>query len=225
MDLQANLTTMGLSLNQSRVYLTCLQLGHNTVQQIARWANLKRPTVYLVLDDLEKMGLVNKSTQNNRTVFTAEPPQQLIRNIQAKQQLAQAILPSLEAIYNVDPEKPTIKIAERVDGVRTVYNAIFSYLSHHPGEELLIFGSLKDAVANFEIEVIDYFYNMMARSRNAIREIGNDDPETRRYYRASRRLNPNHDIRLIHNDGAFLQTDNMMYGDTLIIFSVLTSAN
>lgn len=219
MDLLHNLTQLGLTKSQAQVYLACLQLGSDTVQHIAQYANLKRPTVYLVLEDLERQGLVQRSQSRNRTVYRAEPPQQLLTHIYAHQQLAQLMLPALQAIHNVDPQKPTIKIADQVESVRNVYNRIFTYLHNHPQEELLIFGSVKDAAANFEIEVIDYFYNMMKVSKNRIREIGNDDVETRRYYRASHRLNPNHDIRLIRDGGTF-RSDNMLYGNTLVIFSV-----
>lgn len=60
----------------------------------------------------------------------------------------------------------------------------------------------------------------MSQSHNVIREIGNDDTETRQYFRHSNKLNPKHEIRLIRDEGIFEQTDNMLYGNTLVIFSV-----
>lgn len=219
MDLLHNLRQLGLTEPEAKVYLACLQLGSDTVLHIAKYANLKRPTVYLLLDNLERRGLIQRSQSRQRTVYRAEPPQSLLAHVQAQQDVAKLILPSLQAIHNVDPEKPNIKIADQVDSVRTVYNRIFDYMKSHAGEELLIFGSVKDATASFEIEVIDYFYNVMGQSQNRIREIGNDDQETRRYYRSAKRLNPNHDIRLIRH-GEVFQSDNMLYGNTLVLFSV-----
>ena len=152
--------------------------------------------------------------------YKAENPERLVTDLKNKESLGKSLLPSLQAIYNVNPEKPNIKIADGIQGVRNVYNGIFNYLAAHPSAELLIFGSLKDAAENFEAEVLDTFYRVVGNSHNPIREIGNDDHETRKYYRASAKLNPRHQIRLIRNDGQFIQTDNMLYGNTLVIFSV-----
>lgn len=220
MDLQKTLQQLNLSQKEAKVYLACLQLGCDSVLNIAKFAGLKRPTVYLILDDLEARGLVSKTKEIKKNLYKAEDPKRLVTDFRGKQELADSILPSLKAIYNLDPEKPNIKIGDGVLSVRNAYNGIFTYLSNHTNEELLIFGSLKDASEYFEQEVVSQFYETMAKSQGRIREIGNDDHETRKYYRASRRLNANHDIRLIRNEGAFWKADNMLYGNTLVIFSV-----
>lgn len=220
MDLDKSLIKLGLNHKQAAVYLACLQLGADTVFNIAKYSALKRPTVYLVLDDLENIGLVSKTKKENKILYKAEEPKRLVTDLRMKQELADSILPSLQAIYNLDSEKPSIKIGEGVQGVKSAYNGIFTYLAHNPKEELLVFGSLKDAKIHFESQVLDNFWRSMAKSQNHVREIGNDDHDTRKYYRASARVNPNHEIRLIRNDGRFYQTDNMIYGNTLIIFSV-----
>ena len=60
MDLSKKLIKLGFTQKQALVYLACLQLGVATVLQIAQFAGLKRPIVYLILDDLEEKGLVSK---------------------------------------------------------------------------------------------------------------------------------------------------------------------
>jgi len=220
MDLQQTLLEIGFSQKQTAVYLACLQLGIDSVLHIAKFAGVKRPTAYLMLDELETMGLVSRVQKERKILFKAEDPENLLSRLKLRQEAASAILPSLKAIYNVDPEKPIIKIHEGMDGVRNVYVEIFTYLSQHPEEELLIFGSLKDALEHFETQVVDFFYASIGRAKTRVREIGNDDHETRKYYRTAVRLNLNHDIRLIRNDGRFFQTDNMLYGNRLAIFSV-----
>lgn len=221
MDLKTTLAELGLSNNQAQVYLSTLQLGYGTVLNISKYANLKRPTVYLILEDLEKLGLVSKIKQGKKNMYKAEPPDRIKNNLTIQQQLVDSILPSLKALYNVNPDKPTIKIAEGIDAVRQVYNDIFTYLNMHPKDELIIFGSLADALGNFETTVVDYFYTLMKKSRNTVREIGNDDNATRTYYRNAKKYNPNHEIRIIKDkEGRFLETDDMLYGNTLVIFSV-----
>ncbi len=220
MDLRKGLQQTGLTDKQTDVYLACLQLGVATVFEIAKYAAQKRPTTYLILDQLEEMGLVSRVRKETKVFYKAEEPELLLTQIQSKEKLVQDLLPSLKAIYNVDPEKPVIKIHEGISGVRNVYTEIFTYLANHPEEELLIFGSLKDALEHFETEVVDYFYTSIGRAKTRVREIGNDDHETRKYYRASARLNENHQIRLIRHEGEFVQTDNLLYGNRLATFSV-----
>jgi sugar-specific transcriptional regulator TrmB len=51
---------LGLSLNQSRVYLAILQLERTSVGQISKFSKVRREEVYRVLPALEKMGLVER---------------------------------------------------------------------------------------------------------------------------------------------------------------------
>ncbi len=220
MDIRDGLVSIGLTDKQTDVYLACLQLGIATVFEIAKYADQKRPTVYLVLEQLEKMGLVSLVQKEKKTFYKAEDPACLLSGLQIKERVIEDLLPSLKAIYNLDPEKPIIKIHEGISGVKNVYTEIFTYLSNNAEEELLIYGSLKDALENFESEVIDYFYTSIGKAKIRVREIGNDDHETRKYYRASKQLNENHEIRLIRNDGMFVKTDNLLYGNRVAIFSV-----
>ena len=60
MDLIKNLKEIGLSENQAKVYLACLQLGQDSVLNIAKSAELKRPSVYLLLEELENKGLISQ---------------------------------------------------------------------------------------------------------------------------------------------------------------------
>lgn len=220
MDISQDLQHLGLTEQQSRVYMATLQLGIDTVLSITKQSGLKRPTVYLVLDELEQQGLVTRLKREKVMTFQAVEPQVLVKKAEDQMRQAKQLLPTLNAIHNSNPDKPNIKIAEGISGVRQIYKDIFRYLSVHPEEELLIYGSLKDASTYFETQVVDFFQESMGRSKNIVREIGNDDAETRRYYRKASILNPRHEIRLIRNEGVFSKTDNMLYGNTLVMFSV-----
>jgi len=220
MDVRKGLQHIGLSGKQADVYMAALQLGLATVFEIAKHANQKRPTTYLILEQLEEIGLVSRAPKEHRALYKAEEPELLLSQLKAKERAIEELLPSLKAIYNLDPEKPIIKIHEGVFGVRNVYTEIFTYLANNPTEELLIFGSLKDALEHFESEVVDYFYRSIGNAKIHVREIGNDDHETRKYYRASTQMNKNHQIRLVRNEGQFVQTDNLLYRNRLATFSV-----
>jgi sugar-specific transcriptional regulator TrmB len=54
------LLSLGLSLNQARVYLAILQLQKTTAGQIAKFSKVRREDVYRILPSLEKMGLIER---------------------------------------------------------------------------------------------------------------------------------------------------------------------
>ena len=54
------LLSLGLSLNQARVYLAILKLEKTTVGQVAKFSKVRREDVYRLLPSLEKMGLIER---------------------------------------------------------------------------------------------------------------------------------------------------------------------
>lgn len=59
MEIADVLQKIGLQQKESAVYLALLELGTADVSGIAKKAGIKRPTCYLVLDDLKNRGLVS----------------------------------------------------------------------------------------------------------------------------------------------------------------------
>ena len=54
------LTEIGFTKTQAKMYLTLLKLGRTDGKTLAKRANASRPVVYRTLDELQKMGLVEK---------------------------------------------------------------------------------------------------------------------------------------------------------------------
>ncbi len=57
-NLTFTLEKAGLNKRETVLYLALLQMGPSSVLSIAKKADMKRPTAYLVLDDLMQKGLV-----------------------------------------------------------------------------------------------------------------------------------------------------------------------
>ena len=54
MELYQQLKQLGLEEKQAKIYLASLELGPDTAQNIAYKASLKRPTTYVILEELIK---------------------------------------------------------------------------------------------------------------------------------------------------------------------------
>jgi HTH-type transcriptional regulator, sugar sensing transcriptional regulator len=67
------LTKIGLTKTQAKIYLTLLKNGNARARALAELANSPRPLVYRTLDELQKMGLVEKEISTPYK-YSAVPP-------------------------------------------------------------------------------------------------------------------------------------------------------
>ena len=81
MDAAKNLEKIGLTEKQAKVYFACLQLGVASTLKLSQLAELKRPTVYVILEDLEKLSLVSRVQKNSKTFFIASDPKVLLTRL------------------------------------------------------------------------------------------------------------------------------------------------
>lgn len=122
MDIKHILQKLGFSKNESDVYLAAMELGVSSVQEISKKANIKRTTVYSVIDYLIEKGLVSKTSIKNKTCFLVEPPHKLMNLVSNVYEELRKQMPELEAIYNAKPRKPKIMFYEGKEAVQNVYD-------------------------------------------------------------------------------------------------------
>ena len=133
MSLQKRLQGLGLAEKEAQVYLSALELGSSTVQQISRKCGVNRPTVYVQIEFLKKKGLISSVIKGKKRYFNAESPEQLIRilekrkkTIEAQKEEFEKYLPELKALYNLSDEKPSVKFFEGEEGVKSIRQDILS---------------------------------------------------------------------------------------------------
>src|SRR3989338_3658806 len=102
------LISIGLSDNEAKVYMAILDLGQATVLEISAKAGVNRPTTYVQIESLKKMGLVSSQTKGKKQIFIAESPDQLEfvieqekKTVEQKKEELAKILPELINIFNL----------------------------------------------------------------------------------------------------------------------------
>ena len=122
--LTQELISLGLSDKEAKTYLSALELGYDTVQNIAKKANINRPTAYVVLDSLRKKGIVTTFEKDKKTYYSAESPDRLVsllqkqrEEIETKEKEFSKLLPEFKAIFNLSKEKPTVRFFEGKPGL------------------------------------------------------------------------------------------------------------
>src|SRR3954470_21610564 len=108
MEILDTLKQAGLNEKQAAVYIALLELGTATVHPIASKAQVKRPTTYLILEELQAKGLVSVVPRVKKVLYTAENPEKIISDLGRKQELMKRFMPQLLALYNAKVDKPQV---------------------------------------------------------------------------------------------------------------------
>lgn len=85
MSLALELQSLGLTSREVDVYLAMANLGKCTAQLVSKRIKMPRTTVYLVLEGLERRGLIMRESKSNTTFFTPRPPQSLLEMLKVEQ--------------------------------------------------------------------------------------------------------------------------------------------
>jgi predicted transcriptional regulator len=125
--MEEELQKLGLNEHEARVYLAALSLGPSSATQISEQTNIKRPTVYLALDNLAKQGLVLESFAGKKRLFEAEKPQKLEkltkrmrRQVVDAEILLESILPGLVKLPKQYLEEPKVSFYSGIEGLKNV---------------------------------------------------------------------------------------------------------
>jgi len=211
------LIAVGLSKNETKIYLALLELGKGTVSEITRKANLNRTTGYDVLDGLVNRGLASVSGKEPKQEYIAESPDKiealLKREISATEEHLKEIkniLPELKSLHNV-AGRPKVRFYEGKQGLIDVYE---DTLTSH--ETILAYATVDDmhrALPNYFPE----YYKRRAEKGVAIRaiipatEIGKE--------RASKDKEEMRETALIPPDKYYFSPEINIYDDKVMIAS------
>lgn len=154
MDFIQELKKLGLKDKEAAVYLASLQLGPSPVQNIARKAKVVRATTYVILEDLMQLGLVTTYKEGKKTLFSPEPPRQLMRllerqqeEIQNQQRELEDVLPELQVLMKAAGDKPSVRYFEGAEGLRVMRQEIIMYTGK--GETIYNFTPIDHLNATF----------------------------------------------------------------------------
>jgi sugar-specific transcriptional regulator TrmB len=123
-SVQHKLEEIGLSAKAARLYISLLQLGSGTVQDIASRAGIVRTTCYPLLEELERRGLVSTTRSGKKTIYVSENPETLVQSIEKSVSLARNIIPILAHVLAGNSKRPKIEIFEGTGGVWRAYEDV-----------------------------------------------------------------------------------------------------
>lgn len=123
-NLLRTIQALGLNDKSARIYLALLEMHIATVSDIARQSGLKRPTVYLILEELRCDGYVAELLDKKIKQYQAVDPAILL--IKKKTEIKQfaEMLPLLQTIHNHGSERPRVQYIEAREAILDVYESL-----------------------------------------------------------------------------------------------------
>jgi sugar-specific transcriptional regulator TrmB len=137
------LKEIGLTEHESSVYFTMVSLGPSPVLKIARASEVKRTTIYSVIDSLKEKGLVRVELKGFKSLFVAESPEKLESILEQRKNKLKTHLKDFMEIYNKGGGETLIKIYEGLEATKSIYDGLLRDIK--PGEDYLIISDMKKA--------------------------------------------------------------------------------
>ncbi len=114
------LIKLGFTKKESKLYLSCLELGTGTVIELSRKASITRGSAYDVLEEMLDKGYMSKLHKDKHMVFTAVDPEILKRRFEDRLRNFELALPELKGIFNKQ-SRPRVRYFEGIEGIKRVY--------------------------------------------------------------------------------------------------------
>lgn len=200
------LTNAGISEEEAKAYLAILELGEATISRIARKAEIKRTTAYLVVERLIKKGLVSTSKVKKHTIYIAEDPRKIEEFLDERKKSIQKIMPELLSFTNLIDKKPQIRYYEGKDGIKEIYKDML----HYENQEMLAWFS-ENYVKYFGEEWFDeYFFPKRIEKKIWVRTILPDNETIRKLISGDEKILRK--TKLVSNEKLTIKIDLTMYG-------------
>jgi predicted transcriptional regulator len=114
------LLQFGFDQKESQIYLAILELGETGVLNISQKSKVKRTTVYHILENLKKRGLVGTTTVKKKKLYFAQSPKRLENELDEKRGALEKLMPELLSLSNLIEKKPKIQYFDGIGGIKTI---------------------------------------------------------------------------------------------------------
>ena len=150
------LEKIGLTKNQSTIYLSLVKIGMSTAHHIMKDTGLHSSRIYEGLEKLQQLGLVSFVVKDYKRYFQAAGPEKLLQYLDEKKQIVMRLLPELKKLESTKKEDFNAFIYKGKDGLKTIHSQMLKegkdvYLI---GAKGIIFSQLPYFMPNFEKERI-----------------------------------------------------------------------
>lgn len=142
------LENLGLSEKEAKVYLALLELGQASAYRVAQKSGVKKPTTYVLLDELRQKELVVKMPGDKTQMFIAKSPEDFFSTSKSRVLSATETLPEILSVMRKQNKVRTMYF----EGTEGLKQALWYEMKNNENKELVGFYALSE---NVDKEVYD----------------------------------------------------------------------
>lgn len=202
----------GLAEKEAKLYGAGIELGEATIQQLARHAEIKRPTAYDIIASLEEKGLFSKSVRGKRRYFVAEDPENVLGLLKTREQAFLKALPELKILLRAGSKKPLVKFYEGVEGLKAMY-----WDTLESRGTILVYGSIDDMWEAMSREFVKEYVGERVKRKLNVRGLVPNTPDAQEYVKRDKEELRN--LILIPKEQFVFSNEINIYNDKVAIFS------
>lgn len=179
MDILSVFKEFGLKEDHLKIYRASLEWGETTISNISYKSKVPRTSVYELIDELIKFGIIKVSLKNDSKLYSPADPELLIELLEKKNSdltnlisVTKEKMKELKAIQNTKKSKPKIYLLEGAEGVKQAYEMTLQT------DEVLV-QCLTDDYGDVSEEYMnEYFNRFFLKSNVKSKEILRDSEDT-----------------------------------------------
>lgn len=214
-SIRSLLRQVGMDEKQAEIYLALLSLKTAKASEVAKLAKQSRSHTYIILRELEEMGLVSEVEQGNILQFIAEPPERLIgylkereRRFSDLQTLVKGAMPVLNAMTSAYSGTPRVTVLKGLDGMKQVYRDILTH-------EYVGMYNAQSSIETFGDNIVTMLFGKQATLKGRDLIVNNEG--AKQYLKD---IPPTKDYKIkLLPEGMDFETDTMVFGDTVVLFA------
>jgi sugar-specific transcriptional regulator TrmB len=207
MDKSQILMKLGLTKNESAIYLALLEMGTSNISKISEKTSIHRPLIYKAIPSLLDKKLITKTQKLKSVVYGAEPPNRLEAMFDDFKLDFWEALPDLEDTYASSEKRPKIRFLEGKDGTKRIFDDVVRSLKK--GDVFYRYSSNKDGQEKKD-KYVPRIYRQMRDEKKLQREVITNDQTA-----VHKKPNLERFVKIMPNDfGAFEHNiTEIIYGD------------
>lgn len=210
------LEELGLNEKEARVYLAALSLGQVNVFKISKVAEIKRTTVYSILESLKKQGLIRIEIKRLKKMYVAERPEKLEAIINAKKELLRKALPEFSALYNLGGGESFVKYYEGWQANKAIFLELLKEVKPH--DDYLVITN-QEKWYKLDPKFFQKFIEKRARLNIKIRLLLQDSKIAREHKKLQKNFNEK--IKILPR-GTVLNTNLIVLQHKIVIHQLIT---
>lgn len=157
------LRELGLTENESLVYMTLLRSGALNPTELSKKTGLHRAYVYDTLERLLERGIVSSILVRNKRSFQAANPERLVELLKIKLDRLETIVPDMNKMFQANKEETYIEIHKGREILRTIIKDVLHLLKS--GNTVLGIGIDEDKFSLVEPTFLKRYFAMIKRDK------------------------------------------------------------